>query len=164
MDRREELIQTIKDRVSVWDGKYEFADYIDVVLENGNRFEAYKLYIEQHDVYDDVMVSLYDEVTGACECYLQHLSTASLEKLSEELPLTYTIFVTAYKDIGERAFDVYSTPARANFSPADLENWLKENFPLLDWEPNDSASFICYTERIDHTGPYLLAELVYGEC
>lgn len=164
MDRRKELIQTIKDRVSVWDDKYEFADYIGVVLNNGNRFETDKLYIEHLDDYEDVMVKLYDDVIGECECALQHLSTASLEKLSEELPLTYTIFVTAYKDIGDRVFDVYSTPARANFEPKDLENWLKKNFPLLEWEPNDSVSFICYTEFNDHTGPYLLASLVYGEC
>ena len=163
--KRKELIETIKTRVEVWDNKtYEFADYIDVTLENGNRFQAYKLRIERHDVYDDVMVSLYDDFTGSSECYLQHLTDDSLEKAAQELPLTHTIFVTAHTDGEKDSFCVCSVPVPCVFQTSeDLEIWLNKNFPALDWEQDDAISFVCYTERTDHTGPYLLAELIDSE-
>lgn len=159
---RQELIETIKTRVEVWENKeYRLSDGPKVELKTGNRN---KYFVDRVTINDDKLrLIAYDDPMYIRKLALEQLTDDSLEIISLALPLTFTIFVTAFKDVGKREFEVYSTPVRANFVPEDLEKWLKKNFPLLDWEPNDSASFICYTERTDNTGPYLLAELVYSE-
>lgn len=162
MDEKERkgLIETIKTRVSVWENKtYEFADYINVTLENGNRFQAYKLRIERHDVYNDVMVSLYDDIIGGCECYLQHLTDESLVAIAMELPMTHTIAISYYNEKANEFFSILDQPIRANFTKEDFENWLHKNFPLFDWEYYKDG-FLCYTEFTDHTGPYLCAGII----
>lgn len=164
---RKELIETIKTRVEVWDNKtYEFcsSDYPQVQLKNGNKFEASGLRVEQHDVYEDVMVTLYDEIIGETECYAQHLTDDSLERLAESLPFTHTIFVTAHTENSKESFCICSVPMQADFQTSEqLEEWLKHRFPVLDWEPDDVRSFVCYTEFNNHTGPYLLAALILSE-
>lgn len=163
---RKELLETIKTRVEVWDNKtYEFGGgYPQVQLKNGNKFEVSGLRVEQHDVYEDVMVTLYDEIIGETECYAQHLTDNSLERIEESLPLTHTIFITAHTENSEESFCIYSVPVQATFQNAEhLEEWLRNKFPVLDWEWDDVLSFVCYTERNDHKGPYLLAELILSE-
>ena len=157
---RKDLIEAIKTRVEVWNNKtYEFDTiYPEVGLVNGNRFTVSKLYIERHDTYEDVMVTLGDEIIGDVECYAQHLNDLSLSRLLAILPEVKTIFITAH-DGDDDAFCVLTKPVHANFTAEDLENFLKKNFPLLDWEWDDVESFVCYTERTDHAGPYLLASL-----
>lgn len=157
---RQELIETIKTRVEVWDDKeYRLSDRPKVELKTGNKY-----FVDRATIKDDKLrLIAYDDPMYIRKLALEQLTDDSLEIISLALPLTFTIFVTAYKDSGEREFEVYSAPVRANFNTEDLYNWLKENFPLLDWEPLDAVTFACYTERTDHTGPYLLAELVYSE-
>lgn len=162
---RKELLEIIKTRVSVWEEKtYETIGHgVSVELINGNRFDLEDLHIKQNDVYEDVMVSLYDDLIGHTECHLQHLTDESLEKVAQELPLTHTIFVTAHTDGDKESFCICSVPVACTFQTIeDLEGWLKENFPALDWEEND-FSFVCYTEFDNHTGPYLVATLVDSE-
>lgn len=160
---RKELLETIKTRVEVWDNKtYEFcdSDYPQVQLKNGNKFDVPDLRID----HEDVMVTLHDEIIGFTECNVQHLTDVSLELLAESLPLTHTIFVTAHTDDSEDSFCICSVPVQATIQTVDqLEEWLKHQFPVLEWEWDDVLSFVCYTERNDHTGPYLLAELNLGE-
>lgn len=166
MDEKERkgLIETIKTRVSVWENKeWDFpgSGATMVELTNGNKFYIDKLRIERHDVYEDVMVSLYDDMIGSTECYLQHLTDESLEMLALELPLTHTIFVTFHPDFKD-SFVILSQPVRANFDDDDFDIWLYKNFPLLDWESYDN-DYICYTEFTDKTGPYLYATLHASE-
>lgn len=158
---RQELIEAIKTRVDVWENKeYRLSDSPKVELKTGNKY-----FVDRATIKDGKFrLTAYDDPMYCRQLSLEQLTDDSLEAISLALPLTFTIFVTAYKDMGKREFEVYSTPVRANFNTEDLYNWLKENFPLLDWEPLDAATFVCYTERTDHTGPYLLAELVYSEC
>lgn len=164
---RKELLETIKTRVEVWDDKsYEFcdSDYPQVQLKNGNKFEVPGLRVEQPGTYKDVMITLYDEFIGYTECFAQHLTNDSLELLSESLPLTHTIFVTAHTEDSKESFCICSVPMQATFQTTEqLEEWLKNKFPVLNWEPDDVRSFVCYTEFNDHTGPYLLAELILSE-
>lgn len=161
---RKELIETIKTRVEVWDNQewnFPGSGATMVELTNGNKFYIDKLRIEQHDVHEDVMVSLYDDLIGSVECYLQHLTDESLEKIAEELPLTHTIFVTFHPTYKE-SFVILAQPVRANFDDDDFEKWLSKNFPLLDWEPYDN-DYICYTESTDKTDLYLYATLQASE-
>ena len=137
-------------------------NYPKVQLTNGNVFEVSKLRIEQHDVYDDVMVALYDDFIGDAECYLQHLTDDSLERLADELPLTFTIYISYHDSDAGYSAPISTEPVRANFDNCDVGRWLGKNFPLLDWEFCDNK-FICYTQFIDHTGPYLCAVLLKGE-
>ena len=162
---RQELIETIKTRVEVWDDPYNFEDkMLDVTLENGNKFDLMSVEIIHNDIYTDVQVNLYDEFTGECNCYAQHLTDESLQMLADNLPLTHTIFVTAHTENSEQSFCVCSVPVPCTWQVADeLEHWLKKNFHALDWEPDDVLSFVCYTEFNNHTGPYLLAELNLSE-
>ena len=162
---RKELIEKIRDRVSVWaEQTYVFCDnYPKVQLTNGNVFEVSKLHIERHDVHDDVMVTLYDDFIGETECYLQHLTDDSLERLSDELPLTFTIYISYHNDDAGFSAPILTEPVRANFDNDDVERWLEKNFPLFDWESCDEK-FIYYTEFTDSTGPYLCAVLLKGEC
>ena len=161
---RKELIEKIKNRVSVWSEKtYVFCNnYPKVQLTNGNVFEVSKLHIEQHDVYDDVMVTLYDDFIGEAVCYLQHLTDDSLERLADELPLTFTIYISYHNDDAGFSAPILTEPVRANFDNCDVEQWLEKNFPLFDWEPCDEK-FIYYTEFTDSTGPYVCAVLLKGE-
>lgn len=161
---REKLIEKIKNRVSVCGNKtYEFSnDYPKVQLTNGNVFEVSKLYIEKHDVYDDVMVKLYDDFIGEAECYLKHLTDDSLERLADELPMTFTIYVSYHNDDAGFSAPILTEPVRANFNNNDVERWLEKNFPLFDWESCDEK-FIYYTEFTESTGPYLCAVLLKGE-
>ena len=160
---RKELLETIKTRVEVWDNKtYEFcnSDYPQVQLKNGNKFDVPDLRID----HEDVMVTLHDEIIGFTECNVQHLTDVSLELLAESLPLTHTIFVTAHNDDMVCSFFICSVPVQATIQTVDqLEEWLKHQFPVLEWERDDVLSFICYTERNNHIGPYLLAELILSE-
>lgn len=161
---RKELIETIKTRVEVWDDQewnFPGSGATMVELTNGNKFYIDKLRIEQHDVHEDVMVSLYDDLIGETECYLQHLTDESLEKIALELPLTYTIFVEFFTDY-KHSYNLLTQPVRANYGKEDFADWLSKNFPLLDWEPYDN-DYICYTEFTDGTGPYLYATLHAGE-
>lgn len=163
---RKELLETIKTRVEVWDNKtYEFIDAgVHVELTNGNKFPSSGLYIKKFGVYDVVKVSLVDAYIGKAECNLHDLTDDSLERLAESLPFTHTIFVTAHTENSKESFCICSVPMQADFQTSEqLEEWLKHRFPVLDWEPDDVRSFVCYTEFNDHTGPYLLAELILSE-
>lgn len=157
---RKELIETIKTRVSVWDNKtYEFcdSDYPQVQLKNGNVFNVSDLRIDK----EEVIVTLHDEIIGFTECYLQHLTDESLEKIESALPFTHTIFVEFFTDF-KHSYNILTQPVRANYGKEDFANWLSKNFPLLDWEPYDN-DYICYTEFNNGTGPYLYATLQESE-
>lgn len=164
-NQRKGLLETIKTRVEVWDEPYTFEDkMLDVTLENGNKFDLMSVEIIHNDTYTDVQVNLYDEITGDCDCYAQYLTDESLQMIADNLPITHTIFVTAHTEDSKDSFCVCGVPVSCMCQSAEyLEDWLKKNFPALDWEPDDVLSFVCYTERNDHTGPYLLAELNLGE-
>lgn len=162
---RKELIEKIKTRVEVWDNKtYEFIDAgVHVELTNGNKFPSSGLYIKKFGVYDVVKVSLVDAYIGKAECNLHDLTDDSLERLSDELPLTFTIYISYHNDDAGFSAPILTEPVRTNFDNDDVERWLEKNFPLFDWESCDEK-FIYYTEFTDSTGPYLCAVLLKGEC
>ena len=128
-------------------------------MSNGNKYEVTKLRIERHDVYDDVMVTLYDELIDETECYAQHLTDESLERLADALPLTFTIYISYHDKDAGYSYPMLTVPIRANFDNDELEQWLAKNFPLFDWEPYENG----YIWPFDDEDAYLYAVLLLGE-
>ncbi len=160
---RQELIETIKTRVEVWDDKeYQFCEsgHPQVELKTGNKY-----FVDRVTIKDwGLRFNAYDDPAYCRQLSLEQLTDDSLEEISSNLPLTNTIFVTAHTENNEQHFCVIAVPVPCTFDSGDmLADWLEENFPALDWEPDDNLSFVCYTEFYNHTGPYLLAELNLSE-
>lgn len=162
---REKIIEQIKTRVGVWKEGFIYAEFPSVTLENGNKFNVEGLQLLNNDPYnDDVKVALKDEIIGSAECLLQQLSDESLPSLLATLPEVRIIFITAHTPDSENSFTVYTEPVNCTFDDSDFEAWLKKHFPKLKWEHDDVGQFVCYTERTDQTGPYLLANLYDDAC
>lgn len=159
---RQELIETIKTRVEVWENKeYHFVeDSPKVELKTGNKY-----FVDRVTIKDEKLrLTAYDDPMYSRQLSLEQLTDDSLEILSLALPMTNTIFVTAHTENSEQSFVVVSVPVPCTFDSGDmLQDWLEENFPALKWEGDDMYSLVCYTEFNNHTGPYLLAELILSE-
>lgn len=157
---RKELIEKIKDRVSVWDDKeYHFkSDRPKVELKTGNKY-----FVDRATIKDGKFrLAAFDDPMYFRQLSLEQLTDDSLERISDELPLTFTIYVSYHDSDSGYSAPILTEPVRANFDNCDVGRWLVKNFPLLDWEFCDNK-FICYTQFIDHTGPYLCAVLLKGE-
>lgn len=157
---RQELIETIKNRVSVWDDKeYRFeSDRPKVELKTGNKY-----FVDRATIKDGKFrLAAYDDPMYFRQLSLEQLTDDSLERISDELPLTFTIYISYHNDDAGFSAPILTEPVRANFDNDDVERWLEKNFPLFDWEPCDEK-FIYYTEFTDSTGPYVCAVLLKGE-
>lgn len=160
---RQELIETIKTRVEVWDDKeYQFIESgcPKVELKTGNKY-----FVDRAMIKDGKLrLNAFDDPMFCRTIALEQLTDDSLEVVSLALPLTNTIFVTAHTENSEQSFCVCAIPVPCTFNSGDmLQDWVEENFPALDWEGDDMYSLVCYTEFDNHTGPYLLAELSLSE-
>lgn len=79
-----------------------------------------------------------------------------LQQICDLIPVKFVALVTAHTKDERGSFIVSATEVDAN---CVIENWAAENYPLLDWQPDDEDQVVSYSH--DDDGGYMLATLMH---